>query len=61
MLDFDPVLLAVVTLATDGRLSSANSASAGESLALVYPVNPVPGRKAGDNWDACDKASLESL
>jgi hypothetical protein len=56
MLDFDPVLLAVVTLATDGLLSSPKYTSAGESL----PVRPVPGRKPGDNWEPCDKLSLES-
>jgi len=48
-LDFEPWLLAVVTLATEGLLSSPKNASAGESLALVFPVNPVPGRKLGDS------------
>jgi hypothetical protein len=48
-LDFDPELLAVVTLATEGRLSSPKYASAGESLAFVFPVKPVPGLKPGDN------------
>ena len=59
---FDPELLAVVTLATDGLLSSPKYASAVESLlAIVFPVKPVPGLKPGDNWEACDKLSLESL
>jgi len=60
MLDFEPWLLAVVTDATEGLLSSPKNASAGESLALVA-VTPVPGRKPGESWEACDKLSLESL
>lgn len=60
-LDFEPVLLAVVTLATDGLLSSPKYGSAGDSLTFVFPVNPVPGRwKAGDRAEPVDIASLES-
>jgi hypothetical protein len=62
VLDFDPVLLAVFTLATEGRLSfSSKYASAGDSLVFVFPVAAVPGRKPWENWEPCDMLSLESL
>jgi hypothetical protein len=60
MLDFEPELLAVVTLATEGLLSSPKPASAGDSVAAVFPLNPVPGVKAGGSWGACERLSLES-
>lgn len=52
MLDFDPVLLTVVALATEGRLSSFNGKP------MLSSRLPVPGRKPGD---AKETSSLESL
>jgi hypothetical protein len=54
-LDFDPVLLAfVVTLATDGRLSSPKNGPSGESERTDLPD---PGLNDGDD---CIVLSLES-
>jgi hypothetical protein len=53
LLDLDPVLLTVVALATDGRLSSLRGKP------MLSSRLPVPGRaKPGDNWA---RSSLESL
>jgi hypothetical protein len=76
LLFLDPVLLAVVMLATDGRRSSLNDSASGESMLLLLPppgairllfcsgwvllLLPPPGRCAGDAC-ALDRLSLESL
>jgi hypothetical protein len=52
-LDLDPVLLTVVALATDGRLSSFSGKPMLSSL-LPVPGRPSPG-------DSCATSSLESL
>jgi hypothetical protein len=50
MLDLEPVLLTVVALATEGRLSSFMGKP------MLSSRGPVPGRKAGD-----ERSSFESL
>ena len=50
MLDFEPELLTVVALATDGRLSSP-----GKPILSSFPL---PGRKPGES---CPISSVESL
>lgn len=55
MLDLEPVLLTVVALATDGRLSSFMGKP------MLSSLVPVPGRKPGDDWETSSFESLKKL
>lgn len=55
MLDLEPVLLTVVALATDGRLSSFIGKP------MLSSLVPVPGRYPGDDWETSSFESLKKL